>query len=473
MFCTKCGKQLSDNARFCTNCGTPVPEKRVPRPEGPPQGKPEAGPTVPPTIPPAPPTAPVTPPAARPIPTAVPAEKPKKSKAPLIAAAAVLLVAALGVGGWWFFLRNTGTGPSAEDPAQTQQGEREEQREQETQGAQESQEPSETTEPTDTTQPPETTEPAAIDYTRYAGSFYSANSLEDYFQSGGPLVELSVEGSSLNYTLTNVSASCYQIAELSGSAPLDGSSDVAFSGTDSCGNAVSGTIYLLADGAVAVEAAVTAANAGAEWSVASPYRELVACGSDFTTLQAPESTQELVVTSSGSTATMTLRNWNYGHWTEIFTANAYVGSNGVTAQKREGDKATPAGTFHILFAFGTATQDLSIPYTQIQSGDVWVDDTSSHYYNTLQHGGTWRSSEDLYDKFTKGRSVACIYFDFNGDGHTGGSAATNGGSDLFIDGVGSSGKLASGYGDIKISGSDMLTLLPLLDSSRNPVVVIS
>lgn len=459
MFCTKCGKPLKDNARFCTNCGTPVPEKRVPRQEEPRQGKSEAGPAVPPAASSAHPTASVTSSIAQPVPA-----KPQKSKAPLIAAATVVLVAALGVGGW-LFLRDTGTDTSAEDPVQTQRGEQEEQREQGAQVTQEVQEPSEI---------PKITEPATtLDYARYAGSFSSANSVDEYFQNGGPLVELRVEGSSLHYTVTNVSASCYRIAELSGSAPLDGSPDVAFSGTDSCGNTISGVIHLLAGGAVAVEAAVTEANTGAEWSISLPYRELVACGSDFTTLQVPESTQELVVNSSGSTATMTLRNWNYGHWTEIFTADAYIGSKGVTAQKREGDKSTPAGTFHILFAFGTAARDLSISYTQIQPGDVWVDDTGSLYYNTLQHGGSWKSSENLYDKFTQGRSVACIYFDFNGDGLTGGSATTNGGSDLFIDGVGSSGKLTSGYGDIKISGSDMLSLLPLLDSSRNPVVVIS
>ena len=73
---------------------------------------------------------------------------------------------------------------------------------------------------------------------------------------------------------------------------------------------------------------------------------------------------------------------------------------------------------------------------------------------------------------TTGRSVAGIFFDYNGDGETAGSATPGNGAALFLDGAGSSGNLSSGYGDIKIAGEDMLKLLKLLDSESNPILYI-
>lgn len=208
----------------------------------------------------------------------------------------------------------------------------------------------------------------------------------------------------------------------------------------------------------------------------TPLSQLVDSSSEESA-QTPTYTQELSVTSSGSTAVMTLRNWDNGQWNDIFTASACIGSNGVSTNKQEGDRCTPAGTFDIMFAFGTAARSLNIDYYQIQPGDVWVCDSNSIYYNTLQENDNyykdWDQMENLYDKFAMDRSVACIYFNFNGDGQYAGSAQSNCGSDLFIDGIGSAGNLTSGYGDIKISASDMVRLLELLDSSRNPRIVIS
>ena len=43
---------------------------------------------------------------------------------------------------------------------------------------------------------------------------------------------------------------------------------------------------------------------------------------------------------------------------------------------------------------------------------------------------------------------------------------------MFLDGVGANGNMYSGYGDIKISGSDMKKLLKLLEPSLNPIITI-
>lgn len=194
-------------------------------------------------------------------------------------------------------------------------------------------------------------------------------------------------------------------------------------------------------------------------------------------LAVPEVQQEIVVNCSGSTALLTLMEWEDGLWVERMRAQAQIGSNGISAQKQEGDHCTPAGTFAVLFCFSDQAQDTGLPCVQVRSGDVWVCDPDSCFYNTLQSENLpekdWDSSENMYDKFTKNRSVACIYFAYNGDGQTAGSAAYNGGSALFLDGVGSAGKMDSGYGDIKISAADMTALLRSLDAGKHPVITIS
>ena len=194
-------------------------------------------------------------------------------------------------------------------------------------------------------------------------------------------------------------------------------------------------------------------------------------------LAVPEVQQEIVVSCSGSTALLTLMEWEDGLWVERMRAQAHIGSNGISAQKQEGDRCTPAGTFDVLFCFSDQAQETDLPCVLVRSGDVWVCDPDSCFYNTLQNENIpekdWDSSENMYDKFTKNRSVACIYFAFNGDGQTARSAAYNGGSALFLDGVGSAGKMDSGYGDIKISAADMTALLGSLDAGKHPVITIS
>ena len=190
----------------------------------------------------------------------------------------------------------------------------------------------------------------------------------------------------------------------------------------------------------------------------------------------PEHQQEILVECTGSSAVLTLKEWQEGSWVDVMTANARIGANGITENKQEGDRKTPAGTYNLLFAFSAEPLSTDLTQIQVHSGDVWVCDSGSDFYNTLQSssvsGKDWTSSENMYDKFSKNRSVACICFDFNGDGRTAGSAVADGGSALFLDGVGSAGKIDSGYGDIKIAGADMTALLSYLDAAKRPVITI-
>ena len=140
---------------------------------------------------------------------------------------------------------------------------------------------------------------------------------------------------------------------------------------------------------------------------------------------------------------------------------------------------TPEGTFPICFAFSTKEKNTMLYSKIIKEDSVWVCDPESIYYNTLQSKNNpqkdWADkggAENMYVKFSKGSSNACICFGFNGDGESTYSATPYAGSALFIDGVGENGNMNSGYGDIKISGKDMTKLLSYLCENDNPVITI-
>lgn len=64
---------------------------------------------------------------------------------------------------------------------------------------------------------------------------------------------------------------------------------------------------------------------------------------------------------------------------------ANIGSNGMAAQTREGDMATPMGIFTLDFAFGTAPNPGGgLQYVQVGPDHWWDGDTKSPTYNTMQ-----------------------------------------------------------------------------------------
>ena len=189
--------------------------------------------------------------------------------------------------------------------------------------------------------------------------------------------------------------------------------------------------------------------------------------------------QKILVEATGSNATLTLWTYRDGQWKKDLSTTAAIGANGLTTDKTEGDHMTPEGTFPICFAFSTKEKNTMLYSKIIKEDSVWVCDPESIYYNTLQSKNDpykdWADkggAENMYPKFSKGSSNACICFGFNGDGLSAYSATPYAGSALFIDGVGENGNMNSGYGDIKISGKDMTKLLSYLCANDNPVITI-
>ncbi len=84
---------------------------------------------------------------------------------------------------------------------------------------------------------------------------------------------------------------------------------------------------------------------------------------------------------------------------------AYIGKNGATPKKQEGDGKTPIGEFELGIAMGMHNNqeilNKKIEYKQITNNMYWVDDSKSKYYNKLvdisQTKKDWESSEYLID----------------------------------------------------------------------------
>ncbi|TDX67530.1 L,D-peptidoglycan transpeptidase YkuD (ErfK/YbiS/YcfS/YnhG family) [Methylosinus sp. sav-2] len=83
-----------------------------------------------------------------------------------------------------------------------------------------------------------------------------------------------------------------------------------------------------------------------------------------------------------------------------------LGRSGITRRKREGDGATPAGSFTLLSIYlrrGRAEKPRSVAARFVRPDDLWCDDARSFLYNRplrgktpLSHERLWRADR-LYD----------------------------------------------------------------------------
>lgn len=86
--------------------------------------------------------------------------------------------------------------------------------------------------------------------------------------------------------------------------------------------------------------------------------------------------------------------------------NAFIGKNGATIHKKEGDKKTPIGEFELGMILGTHFENffsnqLKVCYIQITDNLYWIDDPISKYYNMLvdisKVTKDWKSAEHLIE----------------------------------------------------------------------------
>ena len=126
---------------------------------------------------------------------------------------------------------------------------------------------------------------------------------------------------------------------------------------------------------------------------------------DVNTLKAAAEASQLIVAVGNEadpaqgTLTWYVRNQE-GKLIPALSVPAVSGMNGISADKREGDKKTPSGIYSFTMAFGMKDNPGSIlPYHKVVNGDHFVDDSGSRYYNRLvnesQVQKDWNSSENL------------------------------------------------------------------------------
>ena len=105
-----------------------------------------------------------------------------------------------------------------------------------------------------------------------------------------------------------------------------------------------------------------------------------------------------------NTIYVTRENNNYYLTYKDFKEICYIGKNGLTNNKQEGDLKTPIGEFGLGLIFGTHPKSEiklrhELDYVEINQNLYWIDDINSKYYNQLvdisKTKKDWISAEDL------------------------------------------------------------------------------
>ena len=145
---------------------------------------------------------------------------------------------------------------------------------------------------------------------------------------------------------------------------------------------------------------------------------------------------------------------------------ANLGRNGVAPpwEKREGDGRTPSGLFPLRQAFGyPAALESRLPYRQLSSQDLWVDDPQSPDYNRwVRRGETAAGSfEELQQPLYRYGLVV----EYNSA-----PAVRDLGSAIFVHVE--SGEAAPTAGCITLPEAALLRLLQWLDPARHPQLLV-
>ena len=183
-------------------------------------------------------------------------------------------------------------------------------------------------------------------------------------------------------------------------------------------------------------------------------------------LAARECTQLITVESSGNTCRLRYYHYENDQWicNEALSCSGYVGRNGVTANKREGDGKTPAGLYGVGDAFYIySAPDTGLEMFKITEDTYWVDDPDSKYYNQHVEGTAdkdWDSAEHMI-----GYNPAYVYgfvINYNME------QVYNLGSAIFFH-ISTGGGTA---GCVSTAESYVLQYLALLDKECNPQILI-
>jgi L,D-peptidoglycan transpeptidase YkuD (ErfK/YbiS/YcfS/YnhG family) len=175
--------------------------------------------------------------------------------------------------------------------------------------------------------------------------------------------------------------------------------------------------------------------------------------------------QLVCVSSVNATAQIRFYTCDRGQWLlkEELSCTGYIGSNGVSDCKVEGDMTTPTGLYPIGEAFYIqVAPQTGLSTFQITENTYWVDDPGSAYYNQRVEGTEnkdWRSAEHMI------RYATAYEYGFVVNYNT--EPIRNAGSAIFFH--------ISDHSTAGCIGTDrsfVLKYLALLDSACNPYILI-
>ncbi|MFO1102701.1 MAG: L,D-transpeptidase family protein [Methylocystis sp.] len=133
-----------------------------------------------------------------------------------------------------------------------------------------------------------------------------------------------------------------------------------------------------------------------------------------------------------------------------------LGRSGITRCKREGDGATPAGRWPLLYFYLRAPLPLRLLWRRMRRGDIWCDDPRSFLYNKPLHGPSRLGHEEMWRKDELYDAVGVL--DYNLRPRTRGR-----GSAIFFHVA--TGDLSPTAGCVALRARDMARLLPRLGRS--------
>ncbi len=157
-----------------------------------------------------------------------------------------------------------------------------------------------------------------------------------------------------------------------------------------------------------------------------------------------------------------------GKWKSVFPQlDAMVGMNGVSPNKVEGDRKSPAGIFKITQAFGTAAKPtgLKLPYTRTTKDHYWVDDSASLDYNRMvYYDGDPYTRWNSFERLTLSCYKYALVIDYNMN-----PVIKKKGSAIFLHKY--SGQKKGSLGCTEIAEQDLIKILNWIDAAKNPVII--
>ena len=187
----------------------------------------------------------------------------------------------------------------------------------------------------------------------------------------------------------------------------------------------------------------------------------------------PAGTQLVTVEAATARTTYaTLRIWRRSGlcWTPVGgPVTARLGWAGVSANRREGDGTTPAGTFriHRTMYGNEANPGVRFRYVRVRCGDWWNEDSRSLTYNTFQRVGCGRrppfsiSSDGMWEDRVAYPFLAVVEFNMN-------PTVPGRGSGIFLH----ARKSGPTNGCISIYRSQLVGVLRWLSPAANPHIAI-